>query len=243
MMKMFKHAGIAVLGLSAALLSGSALAVPTTLAGTNVSFTFDSALLGLYGTPIVAGDSLVFTPTGFSAISNNGAGFVMTNATLNVAITANAGYQFSTINLTERGDYFLLGSDAYVGVSGQIRVFDQDDPINNEVTGSIIPTAPFNVVSTPPIVTTNWTANASATIPGSGWGGSDGIVDGINLTIENLLYASTTLPGSAAFIEKKFAATTIIISAVPEADTYAMMLAGLGLIGFMARRRATRMSA
>ena len=30
----------------------------------------------------------------------------------------------------------------------------------------------------------------------------------------------------------------LVLSAVPEAETYAMMLAGLGLVGFMARRRA-----
>jgi hypothetical protein len=29
----------------------------------------------------------------------------------------------------------------------------------------------------------------------------------------------------------------VLLSAVPEADTYAMLLAGLGMIGFMARRR------
>lgn len=238
-MTSFKHAGIVVLGLSAALLSGSALAVTTTLAGTNVSFTFDSALLGLYGTPTVSGDSLVFTPTSFSAQSSNGQGFVMTNATLNIAITANAGYQFSTINLTERGDYFRIGDDAQVAVGGQIRVFDQDDPINNEVTGSIVATAPFSATTSfANFSASNWTANASATVPGSGWGGDDGIVSGINLTLENLLIARTSETSSVAFIEKKFAGTTIIISAVPEADTYAMLLAGLGLVGFMARRRA-----
>jgi hypothetical protein len=238
MVRIFKKTGIAVLGLSAALLSGSAFAVMVTVAGSNVSFTYDTALLGLYGTPTVSGDSLIFTPTSFFAESTNGEGFALTNATLNIGITANSGYQFSSISLTERGDYFLVGSDAEVGVTGQIRVFDQDDPINNEVTDNIAATAPFNVVSTlSNITTTNWTANAGVTIPGTGWGGNDGIVDGVNLTIENLLYASTTTLGSAAFIEKKFAGSTVIISAVPEAETYAMMLAGLGLVGFMARRR------
>jgi len=33
-------------------------------------------------------------------------------------------------------------------------------------------------------------------------------------------------------------ALTYTVAAVPEADTYAMLLAGLGLVGFMARRRA-----
>ena len=39
-----------------------------------------------------------------------------------------------------------------------------------------------------------------------------------------------------------FAATDIpgLASAVPEADTYAMMLAGVGMVGLLARRRATK---
>lgn len=238
-MRKFKKAGVAVLGLSASLLSGGALAVNmVTVAGANVSFTYDADLLGLYGTPSVSGDSLVFTPTNFFAESTNGEGFAMTNATLNVRITANGGYQFSNVSLIERGDYYLIGSDAEVAVGGQIRVFDLDNPIVNEATDSIETTAPLSVHTTlSGFTTTNWTANASVAIPGTGWGGADGIVDGVNLTIENLLIANTSQSGSAAFIEKKFAGSTLIITAVPEAETYAMMLAGLGLVGFMARRR------
>ncbi|MDP3217955.1 MAG: FxDxF family PEP-CTERM protein, partial [Deltaproteobacteria bacterium] len=41
-----------------------------------------------------------------------------------------------------------------------------------------------------------------------------------------------------AFIEKKYAGLNVITTPVPEAETYAMMLAGLGLIGFAVRRRS-----
>lgn len=239
-MRRFRKTGLA-LGLAAALLSGSAFAVNiVTVSGTNVSFTYDADLLGLYGTPSVSGDSLIFTPTNFFAESVDGAGYDITNATLNISITANTGYQFSMVSLTERGDYALVGDDASVSVGGQIRVFDLDDPMANEVTDNIVPTAPLDVQTTlgAGFTTTNWTANASVVVPGAsrGWGGSDGIVDGVNVTLENILIANTTQVGSLAYIEKKFAGTSIIITAVPEADTYAMLLAGLGLVGFMARR-------
>jgi hypothetical protein len=239
---MFKFAAVSIMGLSAALLGGSALAVPVTLVGPNVSFTYDDALLGLFGTPTLAGDSLVFTPTDFFVESSNGVdGLVVTNETLNIRIAANPGYQFSSVSLTERGDYYLIGSDAEVAVGGQIRVIDLDDPLNNEVTSNIAASAPLDVHTTlGGFTTTNWTATASVVVPGAaaGWGGADGNVDSINLTIENLLLARTTAAGSSAFIEKKFSGSSMIVSAIPEAETWAMLLAGLGLVGFMVRRRA-----
>lgn len=238
-MRRFRKTGLA-LGLAAALLSGSAFAVNmVTVSGTNVSFTYDADNLGLFGAPTVSGDSLIFTPTNFVAQSTDGAGYDLTSSTVNISITANTGYQFSTVSLTERGDYALIGDDAEVSLGGQIRVFDLDDPFANEVTDNIVATAPFDVHTTlAGFTTTNWTANASVVVPGAsaGWGGDDGIVDGVNVTLENILIARTTQVGSLAYIEKKFAGTSIIITAVPEADTYAMLLAGLGLVGFMARR-------
>jgi len=40
----------------------------------------------------------------------------------------------------------------------------------------------------------------------------------------------------------KFNGSNLVISAVPEADTSAMMLAGLGLMGFIARRRSSKVA-
>lgn len=234
-MTMFKKTGVAVLGLSAVLLSGNALAAVQTLIGTNVTYVYDDALMGLYGQPILSGDSLIFTPTSFKAQSTNGQGIVQTSSTINVKVYANANYNLSVFNLTELGDYSLIGSDAQVAVGGQIRLFDLANPpppAANQLTDPITATALLTVTTTlANYQTTNWQANAAIAVP-TNWS------NGVNLTIENILLASTTQLGSAAFVEKKFVGNSVVITPVPEAETYAMMLAGLGLVGFMARRGA-----
>jgi hypothetical protein len=80
----------------------------------------------------------------------------------------------------------------------------------------------------------NWTALASTDL--AAWDS----VQAINVTVENLLLASTGATPSLAFVEKKFVGLTpfmVAVTPVPEAETYAMMLAGLGLVGFAAARR------
>ena len=231
-MRINKKTALAAVGLSAVLLSGNALAAVQTLIGTNVTYVYDDALMGLYDQPTLSGDSLIFTPADFKALSTNGQGVVHTSSTINVQVYANTNYTLSAFNLTELGDYSLIGSDAQVAVGGQIRLFDLDNapPAGTQLTDWITATAPLTVTTTlASFQTTNWQANAAIAVP-TNWS------NGVNLTIENILLASTTQVGSAAFIEKKFDGNSVIITAVPEAQTYAMMLAGLGLVGFMARR-------
>ena len=63
----------------------------------------------------------------------------------------------------------------------------------------------------------------------------------LNVTLENLLLTSTNVANSLAFAEKKFVGLSLItggaVTPVPEAETYSMMLAGLGLLGLMVARR------
>ncbi len=207
--------------------SGAAFAASVTLSGDTVDYTFDDTLLGLYGPASLSGDTLHFTPVAFKAESLNGAGFALTNNTMNIQVTAHDGWLFSNIGLAERGDYLLLGDGSTADVGGQIRVFDVAAPLT-DMTASILPSGPLDQSGLP---TTNW--NAAATVDLSAWAD----VRTINVTVQDLLLASTSAASSLAFVDKKFVGLTAGVAPVPEAQTYAMMLVGLGLVGWKLRRR------
>jgi hypothetical protein len=222
-----------LLTLAAAFQSGQVSAIPVTVSGASVSFTYDSALTGLFGAPTVVGDTFYFTPTTFTAQSYNGAGIVNTSATFNVAVTANSGYTLSAATLAEQGDYYVIGSGSAVAVGGKLFVRDLASPVTSVTSSSILPSTPLTATTTlAGFETSEWFASVGGALPGS-WGS----ITGVNVTIENILLASTSAAGSAAFIEKKFAGLTVIISPVPESNRAALMLAGLGLVGFVARRK------
>ena len=237
MMPFVKCAGAAVFALSAAMLSTPVLAVPVTVAGTTVNFTFDSALTGLFGAPSVVGDTFSFYPTSFKAQSFNGGGLVATSETFNVTVNANSGYLISAVNLTEDGDYYNIGSGSAVAVGGKLYVRDGENPLGSAASSSIVAGQPLtDTTSLGNFQTTNWMASAGVMTP-AGWGGADGNVTGVNVTLQNILLASSENVGGGAFIEKKFAGLSFVTSPVPEPQTYAMFLAGLGLVGYLGLRR------
>lgn len=215
------------LALCAALAGGDALAVTQTFVGTNVTYAFDDAELGLFG-PLanvsVSGDSLAFAPTGFAAD-----GLMPAYQTFNITITAHAGYELTAFNLNEGGGYTLpsLGDAAYI--AGNMTAIDIEGNSSSNVVGNIVASAPLLGEAG------NWSAQAGVSLPASGWGGGDGVVNQIKLTLTNQLFAT----GSAE-IWKNAVLVEAVTTPVPEAETYAMMLAGLGLVGFMVRRRNAR---
>ena len=231
-MKAINKTSASLVCLSVLLHTTSAVAVPVTVAGTSVRFTYDSTLTSLFGTPVVMGDTFYFTPTSFKAESYNGAGIKSTSVTFNVSVVANDGYFITSALLGEQGDYYKLGGGSEVAVGGKLIVRDLGSPLAATMS-SIISAMPLDeTTSFADFETTPWTAAANVVVPVA-WGP----VTGVNVTLQNILLASTTTPVSAAFIEKKFAGLTLITSPVPETNHYGMLLAGLGLVGFVVRRK------
>ncbi len=212
----------------------SAQAAPVVLPGTNFDITYDDSLAGLFNTPALVGDTLFFTPVDFKAESLNGAGFDTANSTINLKITPKNGLTVTTLDLIERGDYKLRGDNSFVNVGGQTRVFDFNNP-SMETTQAITTSSNLSIKDG---LTHNWSSQSLINLSGPEWQEKT-----LNYTIENLLEAytePTDIGPKLAFIEKKFAGSTIslVVTTVPEADTYAMLLAGLGLLSLVRRKKS-----
>lgn len=209
-----------------------AQAASVTLSGSFFDVTYDDALTGLFGTPVLIGNTLTWAPSGspgFSA-SSYGQGIKVTNSTFALTVTAKDNYLINGASLLEGGDYFFFGDNSGVSATGQLRGRSLDTAgaptsVSSIVAGAFTANASFD------FSTTDWSATALVTL--------DEASKSATFTIQNLL-AAYNPPGSfptAAFIEKKSVDLAVAVTAVPEADTYAMMLAGLGMLGLMAKRR------
>jgi hypothetical protein len=111
---------------------GNSQASPVTLMGSSVSYTFDDALLGLFGAPTLGGDSLFFSPTAFNATS---AGVGFATETMNIKVDALNGGTINTINLTQGGDIVKV-RDGDVDAFGSLDVKDLGSgslPVSSEI--------------------------------------------------------------------------------------------------------------
>lgn len=113
-------------------------------------------------------------------------------------------------------------------------------------TESIVAASITNVAITFGSFSTGQINNFAATLNGKPLllGGSSQTTNGVTVATQ-VLAGSNTLP--AGFYQLKVSGTTvngqasyggnIVATPVPEPETYAMLLAGLGVVGFLARRR------
>jgi hypothetical protein len=218
-----------------AVLAAPGQAAIITLPGATVDFTYDDTFnadaLAKLGSPVVAGDDLLFTPNGFRAESANGAGFASINATFVFDLWARPGFALGTVDMSESGDYFLAGTGAQVFGLAQLQVVDLEHgglPVAPVLTFTDL-TLPGGAV---------WSAAATVEVLGA-----FGAIGHARVTLENNLMAVTTEGASLAWIEKKGELGSVRVrvdtTVVPEPLSIALVLPALvGLAGL--RRRAGR---
>lgn len=260
MMKLTMKKTLVAAAIAAMAMSGAANAASTGAAATGSSLIFSawdaagsySLDLGSFLNDFIGADVTTSSPSGSSF-----AGAVASNGTV-------ANYALTGFNLTS-GSWNLAASDSsgrkrvlisettpFAGTNAQVQT------AANAVGGYIgLGAAAGTATGTLATSTDAWYANSSSW--GDNFGGS-GITGTANLLtgVSNLVVAwQTSQSASLAQNAAGFANLTaggqnvtaqilgsgsnaylhLAVAAVPEADTYAMFLAGLGLMGFIARRR------
>lgn len=218
------------------LLSAQAHAALITLYGTDVSFTFDDATLGLYGggAPIVVGNSLILQPINFTAESLNGAGAVTANQTLNITIEATtAGYDITSLVMAEQGDYIQNGIDASVAASMRLGVTSTTTTCGIFACNDATLTNVGGFADTGG-ATAAWSSSTTVDLSNTAGWGSD---TKVQISFQNNLTATTLNNGETAWIQKKAGGVGIYVNPIPLPA--AAWLFGSGLLGLagIARRR------
>lgn len=209
-----------------ALLGGVSGAMAVTVAGTHFDISYTGT--GLFGAPTIVGDAILWAPSAFSA--NTSSGVALIESTFVMTITAKAGWSLTSFGLVEDGDYTYYGASNVVAAGGELRVTNLASLAPTLIDNIDVTSGAFVVQpSVIPFPTGKWTAAAGVNLS----------TTKASATIENLLFAAAAdiTPLDYAFIQKKDVVLSIGVSPVPEPETLAMMLAGLGALGFLALRR------
>ncbi|UCV29992.1 PEP-CTERM sorting domain-containing protein [Ferribacterium limneticum] len=212
-----------------AIAAAQANAATVTLDGEHFTISYETEAQYLFGVPRLVDSTLVFGPSGSGFAAKSYGGNNVTNATFSFFITADPGYKVSSFNLYEGGDYMLIGDASVVSLGGELRV----KPVGEAVmTAAIRPSLPLTThTSFERFATTDWDTTASIRPTAK--------LTSAQVSIENMFYsfASSSQRGYA-FIEMKNVELGFVLTPIPEPASYAMLLAGLGMMGFVARRRS-----
>lgn len=210
--------------------SGASAAIQTLNAG-SFSISYDDALAGLFGAPTLVGDSLRWFPSGSPGFSaQTAAGIDLSNASFALLITANPGYTLSSFALSGAGSYFHFGDAGVtsgVAIEGQLRV----TPLPGSTLSSDLElAAPTTANAFLDFGLQDWNlAAAQLAVPAS--------TTSANVSFNSMLAAYVFGGAGYSFVELKEMSLSIATTAVPEPESYALMLAGLGAICFMGIRR------
>lgn len=180
-------------------------------AGADFTYTGGGSDLGLFGDPQIAGNTLIFSPGGFRAESQNG-GVDTISDRLEFTIHVNSLRFLEGIVVQQYGDYGVLGEGASVDV---VSTLSLTNLVTSDVRMAAMgtnPATPITISSAGP-----WYGVASVDVSSEfpGW---------MDVTIE---FATTLTaasgPGSQAFIKQDLQLSTLSIAFIPEPATILLM--------------------
>lgn len=214
------------------------------LEGTDVKFIIDTAQadFALYGTPVVVGNSLFFSPTTFTASSTDQSGFPdptpgdppgptgVARGTITFDIVAlNENVRLEKVMVSEAGDYQTSSlTDGEVSASAQLGAIN----LSNAMSGFLQDTT-----ETGPLASANtletWALETSLDFM-AGWAAGS---TAAKITVQNNLFATTFATPASAFIQKKFQGLAITVNVIPLPAAVWMFLSALAGLAWFRRRQ------
>lgn len=178
---------------------------------------------GLYGSPIVEGNTFTFFPSNFRAIGSNG-GSQSTTDRISFDLDVAPGLIVESVDVREFGDYAITGG-GQVSSTADLGVVNRDLGPGSLQSASATsnPAFPLSTLASDSGL---FSSAASRTLP-SGW-------TRVTITLDGAVNATGGASGTAT-IEKKLGGLIITV-VVPEPGTISLALAGAGAL--LMRRRA-----
>ncbi|MFZ2971451.1 MAG: PEP-CTERM sorting domain-containing protein [Ferribacterium limneticum] len=224
----------------AAAFAGSASAAMQSVDAGNYTFTYDDSFWGIAQGTVFgqSGNTFTFSNLGYSAAAagqrsgESSADFLDWTYVGAVSVLAKSGYQIQSIisgavgQITTTvgsadGAYAYAGSDTYAQWNGASDIYsDTSTYSEKDGSDSFGANGPYNV---------------------SGSANLDGVQQADLTYFQTSGWVTVAGRDSSASISHDASYFTVQVSAVPEADSYAMLLAGLGVIGALVRRRAKQL--
>ena len=207
---------------TAALLLGSAagaMAVQVVVVGVKFNIVYDPTELGKYGVPSFgAGDSILWNAPTVPFVAG-APGSRTFSATTKFQLVAHTGVILTGITYAESGTYNKPGTTGIVSGIGSVQIANITPPAASFTADFTTGGLPTTGASTRP-----WSATTGlVALPSS--------PVGVTLTFTDALKA---FGGSTSITQT---GSSLLVTTVPEPETYALMLSGLFAVGSLAHRR------
>lgn len=217
---------LGIAGVAGFVSSAQAAPVPWTNAnGSTADFDWSGGLSdnGLFGDPVVVGNTFLFFPNNFIATSTNGvAAEVSDRLQFDLLFKPNKAMAGFTVN--ELGDYQITGAGGSVNAGGYLLLANL---LTGQTKQDLLDTTPAMPITTPTAGAQAWSGFESISLLPNGW-------TKVRVVINNVLHATSGANG-ASTIQKKFVDGAVEITIIVPEPASLSLIGAAGLL--LIRRR------